>query len=148
LDTPSHGTLPALRRPGDQVVVPIADDLRDVRRIRHLASAALAVVLDDDRRADAVLVISELVTNALLHAGGPRSLMLRVADDAVDVAVEDASTALPTRVVDPTGVTGRGHRLVELLASQSGTTVLQGGKRVWCRLSRDGPLAPAHEPPE
>jgi two-component sensor histidine kinase len=149
LDTPRKGTqLPALRRSGDQMVVAIADDLADVRRVRHLAAAALGQVLDEERRADALLVISELVTNALLHAPGPRSLTLRLSDGGVDVAVEDASSTLPAPANDPSGVTGRGRLLVSHLSSRSGTTVLPGGKRVWCHLDPDGPARGADRTPE
>ena len=45
-----------------------------------------------DRRAaaeDALLVVSELVTNACLHAGGPEELRLRCAEDRVRIEVSE-----------------------------------------------------------
>jgi hypothetical protein len=52
----------------------------------------------DDRRAaaeDALLVVSELVTNACLHAGGPEELRLRCDTKALRMEVVDGGTGDP-----------------------------------------------------
>ncbi|MFI1154558.1 ATP-binding protein [Streptomyces sp. NPDC020817] len=44
-----------------------------------------------------VLVVSELVTNALRHGGGACTLCLTAHPSCVEVAVEDPSTRIPRR---------------------------------------------------
>jgi anti-sigma regulatory factor (Ser/Thr protein kinase) len=96
----------------------------------------------------ATLLVSELVTNALRHGGGPRELFVQVDDAAVAVGVRDASPRAPhpvtgegpgaMRVVDGgLAENGRGLLLVELLADTWGWRPEDGGKLVWFRLRRD-----------
>jgi anti-sigma regulatory factor (Ser/Thr protein kinase) len=86
------------------------------------------------------LVVSELVTNAVLHA--PQSpaitLELFMTDGAVRVMVSDHSPRAPARRSHPTpwsAESGRGVELVDSLADRWGTEP-QGttGKTVWCEL--------------
>ena len=44
---------------------------------------------------DVLLVVSELVTNACLHAGGPQELLLHCTGDALRIEVADANPARP-----------------------------------------------------
>ncbi|MCU1676040.1 MAG: Serine phosphatase RsbU, regulator of sigma subunit [Frankiales bacterium] len=87
--------------------------------------------------AAAELAVSELVTNALLHAGPP--LVLRVADlgdGDVRIEVHDTGRSLPVRpLADGSGMTGRGLALVDALASRWGVEPLHDGKVVWAELS-------------
>ena len=85
---------------------------------------------------DVVLVVSELVTNALLHARTPMTVHL---DDeekgTVRLAVTDASPqALQERHFSVDSGTGRGLRLLASLASEWGVEWHDGGKTVWCRV--------------
>jgi PAS domain S-box-containing protein len=95
----------------------------------------------------AALLVSELVTNALRHGGGPRELLVAVDGEGVDVGVRDASPRPPRPVVlDGPGATrvddgslsenGRGLLLVERLADSWGWRPEDGGKLVWFRLDR------------
>jgi anti-sigma regulatory factor (Ser/Thr protein kinase) len=95
----------------------------------------------------ATLLVSELVTNALRHGGGPRELLVQLDDAAVVVGVRDASPRAPylatsegpgaVRVVDAgLAENGRGLMLVELLADAWGWRPEDGGKLVWFRLRR------------
>jgi anti-sigma regulatory factor (Ser/Thr protein kinase) len=95
----------------------------------------------------ASLLVSELVTNALRHGGGPRELLVQVDGEGVDVCVRDSSPRPPHPVApDGPGATavvdgglaenGRGLLLVELLADSWGWRPENGGKLVWFRLSR------------
>jgi anti-sigma regulatory factor (Ser/Thr protein kinase) len=82
---------------------------------------------------DAELLVSELVTNAVLHSDA-RYLSLRVDGDdrSVWVAVGDPSDGLPRRVdAAPTDVSGRGLALVDGLASDWGVDLTPAGKEVW-----------------
>ncbi|MFD7443864.1 ATP-binding protein [Streptomyces sp. NPDC059909] len=91
------------------------------------------------RRDDILLIVSELVTNAVVHAPGPYALALTADADAgtVDVAVDDGSTAAPVpRRPDATAATGgRGLRIAEDLGARLFTEPVPGGKRVHATLA-------------
>ena len=81
---------------------------------------------------NAVLLTSELVTNALRHGTGS----VRVGCDAdratVRIEIGDSSRRRPTvRAADPDDESGRGMLLVDALASAWGVTDTPGGKTVW-----------------
>lgn len=84
----------------------------------------------------AVLLVSELVTNALLHGRPPLELVAAGDDSQLRVEVHDASAGDPPRVrespVDVPG--GRGLRLVDALASRWGWAESGRGKFVWFEL--------------
>jgi serine phosphatase RsbU (regulator of sigma subunit)/anti-sigma regulatory factor (Ser/Thr protein kinase)/PAS domain-containing protein len=81
------------------------------------------------------LVVSELVTNAVTHAGGEVALEVRRLDDAVRVSVTDTSPDAPQHQdPGPREEHGRGVHLVDVLAARWGTTSLPDGKRVWAEL--------------
>lgn len=101
----------------------------------------------DDLVSDAVLLTSELVTNAVRHAGTPVQVTCRLAADMVEVTVLDRSPAQP--IPDPHGVPaaagrtcGRGLQLPFALASAWGVTYARAAKAVWFRMGRSGPGAP------
>jgi anti-sigma regulatory factor (Ser/Thr protein kinase) len=67
--------------------------------------------------ADALILVSELVTNAVSHAPGPCFLYLVEDDDDLTIAVSDDSTTVPTpRTPDLTGGGGFGWHLLRSLA--------------------------------
>lgn len=83
---------------------------------------------------DAVLLTSELVSNAVLHGEPPLFLAVRADDDAVTVAVTDASAAEPAPppvASQPDEARGRGLRIVDYLASAWGVERGDTGKTVW-----------------
>ncbi len=80
-----------------------------------------------------LLIVSELVTNALVHTQGEVRLDLTLAGERLRVAVSDSSPRAP---VKPTSVDwevtgGRGLLLVEAVSSSWGAVPLSGGKQVW-----------------
>ncbi|MFE0474256.1 SpoIIE family protein phosphatase [Streptomyces sp. NPDC058947] len=86
---------------------------------------------------DAVLVVvSELVTNALVHTDGRVRMDLTLINNRLRVAVADASPRTPVRPTsigwEATG--GRGILLVEALSATWGTLPVSGGKQVWAEL--------------
>ena len=96
---------------------------------------------------DVLLLVSELVTNACLHAGGPTGLTLRGTARSVRVEVSDAGDGTPVPRVPhvPGRPGGHGLHIVERLASAWGTARQDDGKTVW--LEVPAPLsAPVGQP--
>lgn len=84
-----------------------------------------------------VLLVSELVSNVVLHAGTPCQLTVATDGGRVRVEVADGSDRLPGRSEhnDPLAQSGRGLQLVHGLSSAYGVDPdPQGGKRVWFEL--------------
>ncbi len=97
-------------------------------------------LLDEVERPDlgeaATLVVSEVVTNAVLHAGTPVDVSLSYDHRGLHVRVGDGSTHLPTRRrYGATAGTGRGLLLLEHLVDEWGVIARVSGKTVWFRLS-------------
>jgi anti-sigma regulatory factor (Ser/Thr protein kinase) len=85
-------------------------------------------------REDVVLVVSELVTNALLHGTGTPVLRLIGTASRVRIEVLDHSPVLPAvRESGPDG--GWGLPLVEQLTTGWGAYLHKGGKVVWCEMT-------------
>ncbi len=82
----------------------------------------------------AALLVSEVVTNAILHARTTVTLTVDVGDDVVRITVRDGSPARPQlHAFAPTSTTGRGLRLLDRLARRWGVDAdpVTGGKIVW-----------------
>jgi anti-sigma regulatory factor (Ser/Thr protein kinase) len=81
----------------------------------------------------AKLLVSELASNAVLHARSPFQVSVSRHDHALTVAVSDGCTRRPTaRAVSASG--GRGLHLVGALANEWGVRDREGGKAVYFRL--------------
>jgi anti-sigma regulatory factor (Ser/Thr protein kinase) len=92
---------------------------------------------DSDKLVDSALIVaSELATNALVHARSPFRLSITQRSDAVEIAIRDASTQrAEPRPIDPTRVGGRGLILVDRCSSRWGTHEEADGKTVWAELA-------------
>lgn len=77
---------------------------------------------------DLILIVSELATNAIRHAGTAFRVSLSV-DSIVRLEVTDGSDAMPTRAVG--GMTNHGLGIVGLLAARWGVESNPVGKTVW-----------------
>ncbi|MER8199261.1 ATP-binding protein [Streptomyces microflavus] len=89
--------------------------------------------------ADALLVTSELVTNAFRYGGGLTGFKAELTDEGLRLAVEDASPDLPV-ASDPANsgagrIGGYGWPLVRKLAKQVSITVHPGGKHIVALIS-------------
>ncbi len=130
----------------------VGADPAEVGRARRWARSRLAVCgmeADEPAAETLVLLISELVTNAVVHTGRPavvRMLLPEVPAPAgtVRVEVDDSSPRAPQpRSADGEETNGRGLALVDGLADRWGWQVASsGGKRIWCEVDRGSlPLA-------
>jgi len=81
----------------------------------------------------AQLVASELVTNAVVHAGTEIDLTLRLVSPYLHIGVRDRAVGRPriAGVIDESAESGRGLLLVDALASSWGTLFPDTGKIVW-----------------
>jgi anti-sigma regulatory factor (Ser/Thr protein kinase) len=110
----------------------------DLPRSPEAVSAARQLVnghtasLGFERREDAASMVSELVTNAVVHGVGAISLRIDVEADAVRVEVADEGNIRVAPSPEPGAHGGWGLRIVEQLADDWG--VLEGSTRVWFRL--------------
>ncbi|MFB7437338.1 SpoIIE family protein phosphatase [Streptomyces mirabilis] len=84
----------------------------------------------------ALLVVSELVTNGLVHTQGPVRVDLMLRGDRVRVSVSDCSPRSPAKpvIVDWDATGGRGLLLVEAMSESFGSVPVAGGKQVWSEL--------------
>jgi anti-sigma regulatory factor (Ser/Thr protein kinase) len=85
----------------------------------------------------AELMVSELVTNAIVHAQSPSMLVAKEDGGTLRVEVEDWGRGVCTmRDPDARAENGRGLRFVDALAHRWGTASTPGGKTVWFELAR------------
>ena len=111
-------------------------EARHVTEVRIFVARSLALHGAEAVVDDAVLVVSELATNAVLHARTPFRVSLSRADDHLHVAVGDASSTQPRAVAsEPLGPSGRGLSIVGALSRGWGVENTAGGvKSVWACL--------------
>lgn len=112
-------------------------------RARRFLRARLDDVGRDDLADSATLLVSEIVTNVVLHAATWLEVHVRATHGGVRVDVLDGSGVVPThRQYAGFTSTGHGLGLVEHLADDFGVDLLDTGKSVWFSLDRGVP-APA-----
>ncbi|MBD0691785.1 ATP-binding protein [Streptomyces sp. CBMA123] len=107
-----------------------------VAEARSCTAAFLADVADPLVVADAVLLVSELVGNAVRHTGAPGALLLVRCPGVLRIEVSDASRRPPLpRLPHGEGDTGGlGLVLLSRLALSWGWRPAGAGKTVWCEL--------------
>ncbi|GAA3392454.1 ATP-binding protein [Streptomyces roseoviridis] len=123
-----------------QVQLEVGPDPAEVGRARRWARSRLAGsgIGDDEPLADTlVLLISELVTNAVVHTGCPAVLRMLFGGGGVRVEVADTSDRPPTpRHAAGEDTNGRGLELVDGLADRWGWQREGAGKSIWCEVDR------------
>ena len=129
-------------------VLPAGDRVQSTHHLHldpvpHLVAEARRFVrehapdLDDDVEHALLLLTSELVTNAVLHARTPIELAITVAQDSVLVTVHDQDLVRPDQKPYASREGGWGLGLVGSLAEDSAMTAdPDGGKTAWFRLAR------------
>ena len=125
------------RRCAQRHQIPLADSVRSPARARQATADMVTRLHLEPMGDDLVLVVSELVTNAVRHAEPPVSLELQADEHRVTVAVADGSPGRPTprRPADD-AEGGRGLSMIDLLAAEMGVRPSPPGKTVWAALAR------------
>ncbi|WP_189855810.1 ATP-binding protein [Streptomyces poonensis] len=129
----------------------VRPDPAEVGRARKWARSRLAgsgIGADEPLAETLILLVSELVTNAVVHTGCPAVLRLLLqeppgeAAGTVRLEVADACARPPVpRCAEGDDTNGRGLSLVEVLADRWGWSAEGVGKRIWCELDRCAPAA-------
>lgn len=112
---------------------------RSVRDARHAVRSAMATRRPEwaDR---AELAVSEIVTNAVVHAGTDIELRVRVLPGSIRVEVDDGTTTMPARRDhSATAATGRGLHLVTSSVDRWDVQARTGGKTVWFEIGEPVP---------
>ncbi|WP_328769648.1 ATP-binding protein [Streptomyces sp. NBC_00286] len=137
----------------------IRPDPAEVGRARRWVRSRIAgsaIRVDEPLAETLILLVSELVTNAVVHTGSPAVLRLSLPGTAPDAGagdgtagqapatvrleVADTSARPPRpRCVDNDETGGRGLALVDGLADRWGWSPEGAGKRIWCEVDRSSP---------
>ena len=145
-DTPVEDLVRLLR----SVTQPLTEDRASLELPKDVSSAAKARrFVADQLRAwrlphlidDAVVVISELTTNAVTHAASTCRLTLALTSSTVRIEVRDSGEQVPApRVAAATDEGGRGLLIISALSAAWGLDVQpSGGKLVWAELPTGSP---------
>jgi anti-sigma regulatory factor (Ser/Thr protein kinase) len=109
-------------------------EVRHVADARHFVSGHLRRNGLTSHADTIALVVSELATNAVLHAETPFTVTLERDEGAITVAVSDRSTVQlvrPGRQDSPTSRHGWGLHIVQTLSTAWGVAAQRDGKSVW-----------------
>jgi anti-sigma regulatory factor (Ser/Thr protein kinase) len=119
-----------------QLIAELGYGHREVGRARRVLTRALdSWGVGNPTSEVAVLLTSELVTNAIRHGLAPVRLRAGLARPGLRVEVEDdGSGTVATRRSEIDDVDGRGLQIVAFLADRWGCGPASGGKRVWFEL--------------
>ncbi|MHA3703589.1 ATP-binding protein [Jatrophihabitans sp. YIM 134969] len=126
----------------------------------HVLTALNAWAVDTDTIADAMVLVSELVTNVRHHTSSTSvGVRVRVTADRIAVAVVEqapevapAGGRLPVGALDdpdtlePRAVRGRGLRILDAVASEWGFVRRAGVTTTWFALPATPPASPDREP--
>jgi anti-sigma regulatory factor (Ser/Thr protein kinase) len=106
---------------------------------RFIEARATAWLFPEPAGEQLVLIGSELVTNAVLHARTELTLTLEHRGDRVRISVRDRSKAPATlRHYRADALTGRGLGVVAALSDSWGISAAADGKVVWAELAANG----------
>jgi serine phosphatase RsbU (regulator of sigma subunit)/anti-sigma regulatory factor (Ser/Thr protein kinase) len=127
-----------------------APEGQSVPQARRFVRQTLSDWGAEDLTDEAVLATSELVTNAVVHAGTPVQVGLEVDAQGLRLEVQDLHPhrSLPLGVERPADDSehGRGLLITAALAGAWGVDYSAGAKRVWLRMEREGGEHPATVP--
>jgi anti-sigma regulatory factor (Ser/Thr protein kinase) len=122
-------------------VLAVSAGVESSREAREFVRQTLyAPLIGESVVADVVQIVSELVTNAVLHGGcgaEPKTqVKLLVIDAGLRIEVYDVSSVAPVRRQQSDGAEhGRGLAIIAALADRWGWERTARGKCVWCELT-------------
>lgn len=140
LRSPRTGSALTDEPAGDGVVVfgcTVEGDPRAVGTARRFLRHALAAQgLDEELVDTAVLCLSEIVTNAVIHTHAPSELRVTLDDGVLTIVLRDQGSHRgdrpgPRSEDDPLRVHGRGLQLLAALAARWGSELDSVGTTVW-----------------
>ncbi|SDH57915.1 ATP-binding protein [Nonomuraea jiangxiensis] len=103
-----------------------------VGKARSLVRTELTGWVPERAIDDCLLIVSELVTNAVRHGGSAYALRLELREDRLYGEVFDPGDGVPhQRTPDIDAISGRGLQIVAAVADAWGVTSANGGKIVW-----------------
>jgi DNA-binding NarL/FixJ family response regulator len=113
-------------------------DVRSAGAARRMVRRALEGWCDDDLIDDIALCVSELVTNAVVHASSAPRVLVHVRPTVIHIEISDDSEALPVlRGAGPQDTSGRGMAILGTLSERWGSYRRSGGgKTVWFDVTR------------
>jgi hypothetical protein len=116
-----------------------AGSREDTRAARGFALGMLGPWRGEQLAADTALVVTELATNAVVHAGSAFSVSLTLSGGAIRISVGD-TLPLGPRGADQelTAAPGHGLGVVAAMATRWGVETVPGGKAVWAELPLPG----------
>lgn len=122
--------------------VELPPDARSVSAARQQLRDLMATAPDTDWADAAVLALSEVVTNAIVHTSTPVAVEAWATERGLRVEVGDQSPHLPSpRSYAVTSGTGRGLHMLDSSVDRWGATPQAAGKVVWFEIGE--PSAPA-----
>ncbi len=131
------GMVGVVRRLVDAATARLAPDAPSARQARRFVDETLRRWECDDVLDTVELLVSELVTNAVLHARSDVDVSVQLLADRIRIEVADQSPkGIRRRALTPDGSSGRGIAMVESLALAWGVTTHRGGKAVWFEVAR------------
>lgn len=113
-------------------------DLRSAGEARAMVRKTLEGWCDEDLLDDIALCVSELVTNAVVHAESAPRILVHVRPTVIHVEISDDSDVVPVvKYADPHDTSGRGMAILGDLSDRWGTRRRSGGgKTVWFDITR------------
>ncbi len=112
---------------------PVAASARAARQLMTHELASTEV----DRPELLELFVSELVTNAIIHAGTTFRVAAEIGAEVVRISISDQNPEMPmVKSPRPGSVDGRGLKMVSELAQAWGVDASARGKTVWFELAR------------
>lgn len=112
----------------------VAKEVADITRARHDVVARLLDLEYSGDIGDVALALSELVTNAVMHAGGATRITVSYAEHRLRIEVEDNDRRRPHQRVDRGEPGGLGLVVVDNLSERWGSRSIATGKVVWAVL--------------
>jgi len=106
---------------------------------RFIRDFCVAADLGEETCEKAALLVSELVTNAIIHGRSRATLVAARPNGHLHVAVLDSNVQLPEgpQTATPEAESGRGLRIVSAVADRWGVEATDEGKAIWFELDLD-----------